>query len=68
MKLSAMLIAGSASYAAAAFLTFGVAYNECAQSNQTPYSYSVCRLGAGMTGVVWPIYWAGRGAIEVTKP
>ncbi|HEU4984957.1 MAG TPA: hypothetical protein VFT58_04905 [Nitrososphaera sp.] len=48
-------------YIAAGFLTGGHYFNHrCSDSY-------VCDIDATMAGTFWPVYWSGRGAIEVTK-
>ena len=74
MRLTAFL----AGYALAGFLTFGEVYNglrlaDCGNLGLSEaigcnWKKSTAGLPAMSAGLVWPVYWAGRLAIEVTKP
>lgn len=67
---------GIVSYLVAAFLTFGLVFNQgCGwrkvetfteSSISTSTSYKVCAEPV-LAGAFWPVYWAGVGAIKVTK-
>lgn len=46
-------------YVAAGFFTFGHVYNR--EANAAPER-------AVIAGAFWPVYWAGRAAIEWTRP
>lgn len=62
-SISAYLIAG--------FLTFGHAWNAGeAECRQREYCFSA-QFSAGppalLSGLIWPVYWFGLGAVVVTK-
>jgi hypothetical protein len=73
--------AAIAVYVTAAFLTFGYGANRKCEligeyvqiGDQTVYQShwnegcNAADAWAGVLFIVWPIYWAGRAAIEVTK-
>jgi hypothetical protein len=52
-----------------AFLTFGWEFNrhECGWQSEAACQ-SDRALDSIAKGWAWPLYWAGRAAIEVTKP
>lgn len=62
------LVIGGIAYVVAGFLTFGYVFN---QFNCTSSSAPLCVADRGvssvLSGAIWPIYWGGKGAIEVTR-
>ena len=55
-------------YVLTAFLTFGAAYNATAPRCAYEYCQFDRAVGSAMRGVFWPVYFAGKAAIAVTKP
>lgn len=73
--MRAILIAASVAYGLGGFWTFGHLFNQrwCGEVVETNIdhgtTYTIRRgcaepIGAG---ILWPIYWSGRAAIEVTR-
>jgi hypothetical protein len=61
-----IMAAASAVYIVGGFLTFGWYIN-----HGTCYSVELCRderiALAGIVGVFWPVHWASKFSIEVTR-
>lgn len=55
------IVAAVLLYAIGAFLTGGYYVNHRCDGN------GPCGMQSITTGIGWPLYWAGRYAIEVTK-
>lgn len=60
-----MATLAAAIYLVGAFLTGGNYANHRCE----PYQkyYDACGFGAVVGGAFWPVYWAGRGALVVTR-
>jgi hypothetical protein len=56
-------------YLVGLFLTFGHVYNnhECIYPDQKAYCAQNRETGSIFSGMFWPLYWASRAGIEVTK-
>lgn len=67
----------AASYAVIGLLTFGQHYHSYSNSRTecsgdsgvyvTFHGPDIRILSSALSGAFWPLYWAGRAAIEVTK-
>lgn len=72
MSRTAIIAATVTAYIIGALLTFGYGANRACTLdwNTGQWNASCDRYddGARFLFAVWPIYWAARGAIEVTKP
>jgi hypothetical protein len=64
MRLS--VLAAVSIYAAGAFLTGAHYTNHRCDEIELRVAYQCGKSGV-IAGAFWPAYWAGRGAIEVTK-